>query len=140
MSAVEWHRADPKLKRTALLGIGTTVVLGSVALWLLQRWLDQASKAAFGLDIIVMGFVGVGVMVSGGLLILGWSLWQESITVKREQRYPPTNMRTLRDVPVVHGDLAQAAARRLHWAALGLLAFAMVLAGWLWSTLRHVLA
>lgn len=132
------HRADPKLKRTALLGIGATIVLGGVALWMLQRWLDQTSRVQFGLDAIVMGFVGVGVMVSGGLLILAWSLWREAVTVKREQRYPPSNMRTLRDVPIVQGEQAHRAARRLDLAALGLLACALLLIGWLWYTIRHV--
>ena len=138
VSAGELHRADPKLKQTALLGVGATVLIGGAALWMLDRWLAQSVRVDHAFDVVIMAYIGLGVLITGGLLVLAWSLWQEARLVRREGRYPAANMRTLRDVPIVDGEQAHRAARHLVWTAIGLAIGSCLLVWELYSTLDLV--
>jgi hypothetical protein len=136
---VEMHRADPRFRRTAPLVLLGVLLLGGVALWALQRWLDSHTRVGLagydGLVLLAIGVVALLVAVSLGIAI---SLWLEARRIQREDRFPPSDMRTLRDVPVRHGAQAQRCARYLFAAAViaALAAFGILL--WGFSLMRLV--
>jgi hypothetical protein len=114
---IEMHRADPVFRRRAPWLFGAVVVLGAIAMWALYAWLDarphDASAGGDAMVLVATGLVGVLAAVSFGLAL---ALWQEAARIRREDRFPASDMRTLRDVPILHG----AAARRYAgWMSAG---------------------
>jgi hypothetical protein len=113
---LELHRADPKFRRVAPLLLAAVALLGAAAILLLQRWLGAARPPSDGLVMMLGGLMVVLPAISLGL---AYSLWQESNLIRREDRYPPTDMRTLRDVAVHHGAVAR---RYASWMRAGAVA------------------
>lgn len=101
----EIHRADPKFRRIAPVLVLAVAVLGGIAIWALQRWLeaDRASGMGDGIDGLMMIAAGLVVVLSTVSLGLAFALWQEATRIRREDRFPPSDMRTIRDVAVRHG-------------------------------------
>jgi len=106
--SVEIHRADPKFRRIAPLLVLAVAVIGGVAVWALQRWLeaDRVSGMVDGIDGLLMVAVGLVVVLATVSLGLAFALWQEATRIRREDRFPPSDMRTIRDVAVLHGPAA----------------------------------
>lgn len=130
---VEIHRADARFRRTAPLVLLGVMLVGGAALWALQRWLDSSTRVGLagydGLLLLAIGLIALLVAVSLGIAI---SLWLEARRIQREDRFPPSDMRTLRDVPIRHGAQARRYARYLFAAAViaALAAFGILLWGY----------
>lgn len=120
----EIHRADPQLRRKAPWWLLLTTVLGGLLLWWGQRWLNQGF-AGDRLQALALLFAGLNVLLATGIGALAWSLWSAAARVLTQDRFPPSDMRTLHDVPVEHGA---AARRRAQWLRLcaGVLAVAAI--------------
>jgi hypothetical protein len=131
----ELHRADPTLRRLARWLPAAIMVAAGLALWLLLRWIESLDSRPETLDALLLGFLGLAVLLSTAALTLAWLLWRAATSVTAEQRYPPSDMRTLRDVPLQHGEAAMRIARLLRVAAVlaamlgvGVLVWAMLTA------------
>jgi hypothetical protein len=113
--SVELHSADPKFKRLAPFLLGAIVVAGGTAVWLLDRWLGASSpQSTDGMLLVTTGLVVVLASISLGL---AYALWQEAGRIRREDRFPPSDMRTVRDVAVRHGAAALRYARAMQAGA-----------------------
>jgi hypothetical protein len=134
MATSEIHPADPDLRRLARWLPPTVVLTAAIGIVLLYRWLGSAHGAS--LDAMLLAFAGLAVVIATGGLTLGWMLWREAGVIRAEDRYPASDMRTLRDVPVLRGESAR---RRAHWMRSGAMAasaFALALIAWALWTLR----
>lgn len=133
------HPADPRLRRLARWLPAAVIVAGAVALLLLQRWLDALAPRGATLDALLLAFAGLAALLASIGLALGWTLWQAAARVRREDRYPASDMRTLRDAVVVHGPAARRAAAALRVAALVAALLGAGLVAWTVLTLRGLL-
>ena len=109
----ELHRADPGMRRFAIVAMGSAALLGVAAIVVLRRWLASSSTEVDGLIVLAAGLVVVLSTVSLGL---AYALWQEAANIRREDCFPPSDMRTLRDVIVRHGAEAR---RYAQWMRVG---------------------
>lgn len=136
---VEIHRADPGFRRWAPLLFLAIAVLGGVAVWALDAWLDARARDGNGsLDAMMLVAVGLVVVLAAVSFGLAVALWQEARLIRREDRFPASDMRTLRDVPVRHGQEARRYAAVMQaGAALAALAGAAILF-WGWRMLELV--
>jgi hypothetical protein len=114
----ELHRADPTLRRLAHWLPGAIVLAAGLGLWLLLGWIGSLDGRPDTRDALLLTFLGLAVVLSTAALSLGWLLWRAAASVDAEQRYPPSDMRTLRDVPLRHGPEAMRIARLLRVAAV----------------------
>lgn len=114
---IELHRADPVFRRRAPWLFGAVVVLGAIGMWALYAWLDarlqDATSGGATMMMLATGLVALLAAVSFGLAV---ALWQEASRIRREDRFPASDMRTLRDVPVRHGASAR---RYAGWMTAG---------------------
>ena len=128
---VEVHHADPRFRRIASFVLVGVLLLGGLALWALRDWLDARAGVADyeGLLMLSAGLVVVLAAVSFGIAV---ALWLEARRIRREDRFPPSDMRTLRDVPIRHGALALRYARFMVAGAIvaGLAGFAILVWGY----------
>jgi hypothetical protein len=133
MTTPELHAADPALRRLASWLLPLVVLAGGGAMLLLFAWLGSEDATAT-LDAMLFAFAGLAVVVATASLTLGWTLWREAGVIDAEKRYPASDMRTLSDVRVLHGDAARQRARWMRAAALLSALFALGLVAWaLWS-------
>ena len=114
---VEVHHADPRFRRIATFVLIGVLLLGGLALWALRDWLaTRAGLADYeGLLMLSAGLVVVLATVSFGIAV---ALWLEARRIRREDRFPPSDMRTLRDVPIRHGQHALRYARYMQAGAI----------------------
>lgn len=107
----EMHRADPKFRHAAPWWLLATIVAGSAGIWALHLWLQAPSTVSSfdALQGMMMVAAGLVVLLATVSLGLAHALWREATRIRQEDRFPPSDMRTLRDVAVRHG----AAARRI---------------------------
>jgi hypothetical protein len=116
---VEVHHADPRFRRIATLLLLGVLLLGGLGIWALREWLQahaRASQPDFdGLLMLAAGLVAVLATVSFGIAA---ALWLEARRIQHEDRFPPSDMRTLRDVPVRHGAQALRYARYMMAGAI----------------------
>ena len=129
------HRADPLARRTAFVGVLTSVALGALLLWWLRGWLDALPMHAPGsLDALLWSVFAATLLVCAVCLAAAAMLWRIAGTTVEEQRFPPAGLRTVRDVPVRRGPASRriAQACRIAAALVVLLAFG-VLAWTAWA-------
>lgn len=133
----ELHRADPNIRRWATPVFVVVALLGGIAVWALDAWLDARAVDAAGFDAMLLVAAGVVAVLATVAFGLALALWQEAQRIRREDRFPASDMRTLRDVPVRHGVEARRMARSMvAGAALAALTGAGILAwGWRLVTL-----
>jgi hypothetical protein len=137
MTTSEIHPADPDLRRLTYWLAPALLLAGATAIWLLHGWLDGV-ETEVSLDAMLLAFAGLAVVVATAGLTLGWMLWREAGVILAEDRYPASDMRTLRDVPVLRGSHARRWAQRLRAGAAGSLVFALLLVAWALWTIRAV--
>jgi hypothetical protein len=133
MTPSETHPADPELRRLARWLPPSVFLAGMGAIFLLYRWLDSADTGA-SLDAMLLAFAGLAVLVATAGFTLGWMLWREAAVIVVEDRYPASDMRTLREVPVLRGAPARRRASWMRSAAVAAAGFGLLLIIWaLWS-------
>jgi len=129
------HPADPRLRRLALWLPLLTMALGVAALWGLRQWLAQphGDNELQGLLIVFFGLTALLCAVS---LALAWSLWTQAARIAGENRYPPSDMRTLRAVPIRRGDAARRIGSWMRIAAGMLAVLSAALMVWMFWSVR----
>lgn len=127
---IELHRADPRLRRLAWWLPGGVIVAAALGLWWLQGWLGRLDADATSTEALLYAFVGLAILLSTGGLLLSWHLWAEASRILAEDRYPATDMRTVRDVPVQHGAAARQMATRMRIGAALAALLGIAVLGW----------
>ena len=115
---VEMHRADPRLRRLASLLLPGILLLGGLGVWVLHSWLEQRTGSLAGNDGLILLAAGLVSLLATVSFSIGVALWLEARRIQREDRFPPSDMRTLRDVPIRHGPQALRYARYMFAAAV----------------------
>ena len=133
----ELHRADPALRRLATWLLPLLAAAGTAALLMLQHWLMRAASGGWatntGLRVAFLGIALISVMLCLGIAAL---LHRLAVRVREASRYPPADMRTLRDVTVRDGDAARRVAGRLQGVAGTALLLALAVSIWAVHVLR----
>lgn len=131
----EIQRADPRLRRVAVLMlVGATVAAACVLLGF-HAWLVQSMATLTNVQVIARMHVSVGISCTGiGLCLLLLAAYCARIAraTLDGARWPPASMRVLADTLVRRGAQAQTIGRLLNVAALVLvvLGFVAALYGW----------
>lgn len=135
---VETHRADPKLRRIASLLLLGVLLLGGLALWALQGWLQTPTRGGLDYDGLVLLAAGLVTVIATLSFTIAVALWLEARRIQREDRFPPSDMRTLRDVPIRHGPEAQRYARYMFAGAVFAGLGGLAILGWGYGLIRLV--
>jgi hypothetical protein len=128
----EVQRADPALRRRALLAAVAIATAGWAAFFVLQDWL---AGLRYG-DPVALRHSLESAMLWGSwvatlpVIALALWLWRYGGRVQAAARYPPPGARVIRDTVVVHGDAARlrATAMRVLAVFLGLLSAGTLIA------------
>jgi MFS superfamily sulfate permease-like transporter len=134
---VEIHHADPGFRRWAPLVLVAVLVLGGIGVWALDAWLDARARTD-GNDAMLLVAVGLVVVLASVSFGLAVALWQEAGLIRREDRFPASDMRTLRDVPVRHGNEARRYASAMRAGAVVAGAAGLGILFWGWRMLEMV--
>ncbi|ALN91869.1 hypothetical protein [Lysobacter gummosus] len=140
---MEIHRADLAYRRRSLWLLSTIVGLCAVGLWQLHGWLQvvqshvQAGDAEQARRWLRWAIAGVVFAPSLPLSLWGRSLRRLGAAAQAENRFPPREWKTYRDVRVLRDRAAQDWSRRTErmggialYAAGGFAA--ATLAAWFW--------
>ena len=90
------------------------------------------SEPADASDRIRSAFLVSATLLATPLLLFAAYCWNLGAKVGRAQRFPPPNVRVIRDTPVVYGDDADFRARVLKALAVGMLVLIGLLLLMLW--------
>ncbi len=129
----EFHQADPAYRRQMTIWLAVCVVGGAIFLFALQRWLGHLSATIGGSDqsqmLIWLQRVEAGTCLLLAAAAVGLALWirQAAKQARSERRWPPSGMRTTRDVRIRYLTSADALVSQLSAAAIGLIVFALIL-------------
>lgn len=135
---MEIHRADPAYRTRTLLLLALTVLACSVFLLLLHAWLQRVSAQLMSSDPETLRhwlrglLVGLGILLAIPAVLLGIALRRVGARSRLEQRFPPADWKTLRDVRVLRGDDACRWADRTNF--LGTIAVVLGAGLTLWSS------
>lgn len=114
MRDTEIHPADLAYRRRSLRIIVAIAALCVLALWQLDAWLGEVLR-----QLALAGdsertrrwlrglLVALALLPTVPLWLLGRSLHRLAAAARSEQRFPPRDWRTLRDVRVLRGTVAQ---------------------------------
>lgn len=131
------HRADPAYRTRTLLLLTLTVIACTVFLLLLHAWLQRVTAQLMSSDPDTMRrwlrtlFIGLGLLLAVPALLIGANLRRLGMQSNREQRFPPENWKTIRDVRIFRHD--QAVRWAVRTRALGAVALAIGACLILWS-------
>lgn len=130
----EIHSADPTARRNALVLIGAAALAGAVLILIagamrsrLEEWVVQDLNSRLWLVLIV-----AILFTTGPALGAAGYLWRLGARVVRARRYPPPELRMLRDTLVVTDDAAVRAGRLLQALAATIGLGGILLAYFLW--------
>ena len=133
---MEMHRADKAYRTRSLWLLAAIVVMCVVLLWQLQSWLDSLTLQLDGRDPrtvrewVRLLLVGLGFALAIPAVGLSVSLRRLAQATRGEQRFPPADLKTLRDVRVLRGPAALAWSRRVQSGSTVALALAGLFLGW----------
>jgi len=140
----EFHQADPAYRRQMTIWLIVSVVAGAIFLFVLQRWLHHLS-ATLGSSNPFQMLVWLQRVLAGVCLLLAASAAGFAISVHRaakqarlERRWPPSAMRTARDVRIRYLTSADALVSQLKVVAVALGLFALIVAAFGFWLLRPV--
>lgn len=120
MRDTEIHPADLAYRRRSLRIIVAIALLCVLALWQLDAWLSevlrqlaQAGDSERTRRWLRGLLVGLALLPTVPLWLFGRSLRRLAASARGEQRFPPRDWRTLRDVRVLRGPVALRWIRRV---------------------------
>ncbi|MEX5283767.1 hypothetical protein [Nitrospira tepida] len=127
-------------RRLALVFLAIGAVVGTLLILTVEQHqgtireqlLAEPTRAP---DRIRSAFLISAVLLSAPLVIFAAYFWNLGAKVRRAQRFPPPNVRLIRDTPVVYGEEAAFRARGLQALAMGLLVFTLLLLLLFWYVL-----
>ena len=138
----EYHHADPAYRKQMLALLAACVVIGGISLFALQQWLNHLSATVGGSDPYLM-LVWLQRILAGVCLLLaaigiGFAIYVHRIgkQVRLERRWPPSTMRTTRDVRIRYLTSADALGSQLTVLVVALVLFSLVLIGYGFWLLR----
>lgn len=137
---MEIHHADKAYRNRGLVLLAGISVLAGALLWQLNLWLQELTMhLASGDPDTVRGWLrmllaALGFALAVPAAALGLSLRRLGQSSRIQGRFPPQELRTLRDVRVLRDQPALRWARRVERFGALSLALAGVLASWaLWA-------
>jgi hypothetical protein len=138
----EYHHADPAYRKQMLALLVACIVIGGIFLFALQQWLSHLSATVGGSDPYRM-LVWLQRILAGVCLLLAASGFGLAVYVHRvgkqvrlERRWPPSAMRTTRDVRIRYLTSADALVSQLMFLAAALVLFSLVVMGYGFWLLR----
>ena len=136
-TAREIQQADPKARRLALVFLAIGAIVGALLILAVEQHQGTLreqllAEPAGAPDRIRLAFLISAALLSTPLLLFAVYCWTLGAKVRRAQRFPPPNVRVIRDTPVVYGDEAAFRARVLQALALGLLVLTGLVLLMLW--------
>jgi hypothetical protein len=137
MATNEVQEADPKARRLALVFILIGMIVGALLILAVEQYQGTIrdrilSDPAGASDRIRLAFLVSAALLSTPLLLFAAYCWTLGAKVRRAQRFPPPNVRVIRDTSVVYGDDAVFRARVLQALAVGLLILTTLLLAAFW--------
>ena len=138
------HRADPAYRNRTLLLLTLTALACTVFLLLLHAWLQRVTAQLMSSDPDTMRrwlrtlFVGLGLLLAVPALLIGANLRRLGLQSSLEQRFPPENWKTLRDVRILRDEQAARWASRTRLLGTTALALGACLVLWsIWVFWRY---
>ena len=138
------HRADPAYRSRTLLLVALTVLACTVFLLLLHAWLQRVTAQLMSSDPDTMRrwlralFTSLGLLLAAPALLIGANLRRLGIQSNLEQRFPPEEWKTLRDVRILRHEHAVRWAKRTRMLGAAALALGACLVVWsLWALWRY---
>jgi len=130
----EFHHADPAYRKQMMIWLVLSVVVGAIFLFALQQWLSHLFATVGASDPYRM-MIWLQRILAGLCLLLaaagaGFALWIYRIAklTRLERRWPPSGMRTARDVRIRYLTSADALVSQLMAVAIGLTLFSVAVA------------
>jgi hypothetical protein len=141
----EIRRADPALRRRAILLVVAGAAAGALAILALERyrmrltdWLLADPQALEGR--LIGAFVVVALAVVAPLVVFGISCWRLGARVRLTGSFPPPGHRVLRDTVVVDGSRARVRGAGLRILAVVIWGSAALTSVLLWRLARLLIA
>jgi hypothetical protein len=131
------QKADPKARRLALVFILIGMIVGALLILAVEQYQGTnrdkiLSDPANTSERIRLTLLVSAALLSTPLLLFAAYCWTLGAKVRRAQRFPPPNVRVIRDTPVVYGDDAVFRARVLQALAVSLLVVTGLLLAAFW--------
>ncbi|HEV8693248.1 MAG TPA: hypothetical protein VGQ93_03530 [Lysobacter sp.] len=140
---MEIHHADKAYRKRSLWLLAGIVLMCGVLLWQLQAWLGHLTAQLGAQDPdtvrrwVRLLLAGLGFALAIPAIGLGITLRQVALASRLQGRFPPAQLKTLRDVRVLRDAAALAWARRVETAGTAALVLAGLFIGWsLWAWWR----
>ena len=135
----EYHHADPAYRRQMMMGLAMSVIVGAVFLFALRYWLSHLSATVGATDpfrmLVLLQRILAGICPLLAAVGGGFALWiyRAAKQTRLERRWPPTAMRTARDVRIRYLTSADALVSQLMALVIGLALFSALVAAFaLW--------
>ena len=136
----EIQRADPVLRRRALVVLAVAIVGGVLLQVTLGRRLEEHAGVAGPQErAAVVRALVVGVTTVGGLLLVtGGSLWRTGMRTRASRVFPPPGVRVVRDTVVLRDVAAARRGLTMQLLAVALVLCVACLAVMTWSLVSAV--
>ena len=131
--AEEIHRHDPAYRRIAIAIVLGGTAVGAILLYSLLLWLDRIDpKVTRGEEVLGLWALFLALTILIALLLFGLSLAMRRLATRIEAagRFPPLDMKTLRDQSVRNGSEATAIAQRVRLFGWLVLFCGVAIAAW----------
>jgi len=119
----EWLRADPGMRRRAIVFLAVLAIAAVVAFLALEQWLAglQASDPALAIGTMRHVLRWTFAAMTASLVLFAAYLWLLGRRILVAEQYPPPGMKVVRDTLVVRGEPARRRGRMAQGLAIVLL-------------------